>query len=43
MKRTVDEVLPKIIEDNIREFLSIKLSLQESVCEAKTMMLTHVY
>ncbi len=35
MKRIVDEILPKIIEDNIREFLAKKLSLQETICEAK--------
>ncbi|MBI4919147.1 hypothetical protein HY837_04400, partial [archaeon] len=35
MRRIVDEILPKIIEDNIREFLAKELSLQESICEAK--------
>ena len=35
MKRIVDELMPRILEDNIREYLAEKLSLQESVCEGK--------
>lgn len=35
LERIVDEMMPKIIEDNIREFLAEKFGLEESVIEAK--------
>ena len=35
VKRIVDEVMPMIIEDDVREFLSEKYGLEESVIQAR--------
>lgn len=35
IKRIVDELFPKIVEDNIREFLALKFGLIETILEAK--------
>lgn len=35
MERIIDEIMPKIIEDNIREFFADKFGLKETVVEAK--------
>lgn len=35
IKRIVDEIMPRIVEDNVREFLSEKFGLEETVVQAK--------
>ncbi len=35
MERIIDEIIPKIVEDNIRGLLSEKFALEESIFEAK--------
>ncbi len=35
IKRIVDEIMPRIVEDNVREFLSERLGLEETVVQAK--------
>ncbi|MBU4190410.1 MAG: ATP-binding protein, partial [Candidatus Thermoplasmatota archaeon] len=35
MERIIDEIMPKIVEDNIREFFADKFGLKETVVEAK--------
>jgi len=35
LERIIDELMPHIIEDNIREFFAAKFGLTESIAEAK--------
>ena len=35
IKRIVDEIMPRIVEDNVREFLSERFGLEETVVQAK--------
>lgn len=35
IKRIVDEIMPRLVEDNIREFLADKFGLSESIIQAK--------
>jgi hypothetical protein len=35
LQRIVDEIMPRVVEDNVREFLSEKFGLEESIIQAK--------